>query len=401
MIKNQQNRALFQLFLVAGLLNAFLFSSKFYLSFQIHSLALRTEALNQLGDVFNLFLFALALFYATLPADKEHPYGHARMEYVAGLALASTLFYLGFSLLFESISLVFWQDEQFVFYPEALWTKTLEDLSWTFKALMIFSISVKLTLALVYKHFSKRWSSPTLNALSEDSRMDALQSLVLFIALSVEQFLPFAVDKFLSIGLSIYMMIQASKMWWKLLSQILGEGLEDEERKEFLHKISTYPEVLGVHDLRVHRYGPHQMCLTCHLELPAHLSFHKAHRLAHEIEHDFWHQEKIELLIHIDPVSEQNQKLYEVKKTLKSFLEGKVNAFALHDVQFLEKEEGQQLHFEIMLPYEDKTDDTQLKQATKYFIERQNWAFDVHFYIERGVLLQEEKAESPKRECFS
>lgn len=385
-IKNEQSKRLLMLLLLGSVANAFLFAAKFYVSYRIQSLALRTESYNHLGDLLNGLLFVLALFYSKVPADKEHPYGHERMEYLAGIALASTLFYLGISLLKESLYFLFFSENGFGFYVVQFLSKRTDSLPTYFSYFMLFSIFLKLGLYFVYRYTSQHWNFPSLQTLAEDSRFDASQSLVLLLSLSIEPYLPFAIDKVLSVGLSIYMMFQAGKMWLGLLSQLLGEGLSDEERKTFLNKILSFPHVLGCHDLRVHRYGSKRICLTCHVELSSTLSFEQAHTIADEIEYVFWHQEGIELLVHIDPVREKNQMLYQIKKDLQTFLKTQTHSFYLHDVQFLPKNDGLHLHFEIMLPYEATLDETFLKQSLKKWIVEKAWTFKVHFYIERGVL---------------
>lgn len=369
--KENQHRFLCIAFIVA--LHLFLFLGKFWIGKEMALFSVQAEALNHLGDALHSLLFLLVLLYAQLPADQHHPYGHARIEYLSGIGLASLMFFLGGHLLWESLQKFFFVGVQ---APVTL----------PFFSLLFFflSLTIKGFLLFFYHFLSKKWQSVSLKMAAEDTKIDLLQNSLVLLSLLFQPFLPFSIDFPLSLALAAYTLRQASKLWFELLSSLLGTGWSEEEKEKSIQKILSYPKVKGCHDFMLHRYGPNKIYASCHIELPANLSFQEAHDVADQIEHDFWHQKKLELLLHLDLALEEEQELFVISNKIHAFLETKLSLYSVHDLHKVGAE-GERIDFELMLPYEDKTEEVWLKKELQSFLNSEFPQKNFHFFIERGI----------------
>lgn len=375
--KENQHRFFCIVFIVS--LHMFLFFGKFWIGKEMALFSVQAEALNHLGDALHNFLFLLVLLYAQLPADQHHPYGHARIEYLSGIALASLMFFLGGHLLWESL-------QKFFFFG----LQTPVELSSFALGFLLLSLLIKVFLFFFYGFLSKKWQSVSIKMAAEDSKIDLLQNSVVLLSLIFQRFLSFSLDFPLSLVLAFYTLRQASKLWFELLSSLLGKGWSEEEKEKSVQKILSYPQVKGCHDFMLHRYGPDKIYASCHIELPAHLSFQEAHDIADQIEHDFWHQKKVELLLHLDLALDAKQDLFALSKKIQLFLDRKLSLYSLHDLHKVGLE-GERIDFELMLPYEDKTDEISLKKELQTFLNEEFPQKNFHFFIERGICKKTDK----------
>ena len=253
------------------------------------SIAIMADALNNLSDASSNVVSLVGFKLAAKAPDAEHPFGHARYEYLAGLAVSVTILGIGFSLLKESVVKVL--------HPTPVM------FSWLTVAVLAASILVKLWMSGFNRTIGRIIGSETLIATAADSRNDVLSTGAVLIATVLCRVTGWDVlDGLMGVGVAAFILISGWGLVMDTLSPLLGESPSEDLVDHIEQKVLSYPGVLGMHDLMVHDYGPGHQFASLHVELPAEQDPLEAHDLIDNIERDFFKNDNLMVTIHYDPI---------------------------------------------------------------------------------------------------
>ncbi|NMB02378.1 MAG: cation transporter [Firmicutes bacterium] len=253
------------------------------------SVAVIADGLNNLMDALGAIITLLGFKMAAKKADDEHPFGHGRYEYIAGLAVAVLVLVVGVELARSGITEIL--------DPSPV------DFGTPIVIVLVISVAVKSWMALFYRRFSKRIGSSALKAVSVDSRNDALATSAVFISALVSRYAGIELDGWAALGVSLFILYNGIGLLKETISPLVGEAPSEELVDYISEKITAHKQVLGIHDLIIHDYGPERRYVSAHVEMPSDEDPVITHDIIDSIERDFLENDGIHLIIHVDPVA--------------------------------------------------------------------------------------------------
>ena len=347
--------------LVAGIFgiisNALLCVFKLIVGIIGNSITIVADAINNLSDAGSSVVTLVGFKLSATPPDNDHPFGHARHEYITSLLVSVTVLFIGILLLKSSI--------EKCITPEAVSVSV-----YTYVVLGV-AIAMKLVQMLIYLDFSKAINSGALKASAADSRNDVLATvavLISTIAIDVagDKISPkVSVDGIMGIAVSAFIIVSSILLVKESISPILGEKPPKELVDKITAKILSYDGVIGVHDLVVHSYGENHCFVVAHVEVPQDVEITKSHDVIDNIEHDFWNEMHVRITIHMDPVDTKNEKLAELKLRAQNALANLDEGLSLHDFRIVSGQTHTNMLFDVVIPYDSKLSLDDVKNAMK------------------------------------
>lgn len=315
--------------------NLLLSGAKIVFGILIGSIAVLADGINNLSDAGTSLITLIGFKMSSRPADKDHPHGHQRLEYVTGLILTLAIIAVGGALLKSSV--------EKIIHP----TDLNVDL---FTLIMLgAAILVKLWQSFFYRANGKLIKSRTLFAAAADSRNDCLQTAAVLSACLVFRFFGVNIDGYVGLLVSALIIFGSAKLIKQMASALIGEAPQSEFVERVREEIQSYSGILGVHDIIIHSYGPKKAYVTAHAEVDAAVDVRESHYLLDQIERDFLERHGLDLLLHLDPVDTDKeteryrQLTEEVLRTIDERLD-------YHDFR-ISKEEGEtKLFFDVVMP---------------------------------------------------
>lgn len=274
--------------LVGIVCNLLLVAGKLTVGSVSGSVSIIADGLNNLSDAASSVIALVGFKVAARTADKEHPFGHGRFEYIAGLAVAVMILVIGIELGQSSLAKIISPT------PVAFGF-------WGF-AVLTASVLLKVWMAVFNRSMGQRISSATLQAVSADSRNDAIATTAVLLAAMVSHFTGVNLDGWMGLGVAVFIVYSGVGFVRDTMNPLLGEAPPPELVKYIADKIAGYEGVLGTHDLIVHDYGPGRRFASAHVEMPSELDALIAHDIIDNIERDLWENDSIHLIIHYDPI---------------------------------------------------------------------------------------------------
>lgn len=317
--------------------NVLLFAGKFIVGSVFGSIAITADAMNNLSDASSNVVSLLGFRLGAMKPDEQHPYGHARFEYLASLAVSVMILSIGLDLLKESVVKIM--------HPEAV------AFSWLSVMVLIVSILVKLWLSLFNQKIGDRINSDSLLATAADSRNDVLSTLGVLIGTFLVHWTNMPVlDGVMGLIVAGLILWAGFGLVKETLSPLLGESPSPEMVEQIKEKVMSYPMVIGVHDLMVHDYGPGHQFATLHVEFPAEVDVLDAHDLVDNIEQDFWRQDKLSVTIHYDPIVTSDPRVKELRTCLEETLQKVDPVLSLHDLRMVPGVTHTNVLFDLVTP---------------------------------------------------
>lgn len=345
--------------LVAGIFgiisNALLCVFKLIVGIIGNSITIIADAINNLSDAGSSVVTLVGFKLSATPPDKDHPFGHARYEYITSLLVSVTVLFIGILLLKSSI--------EKCISPEEVSVN-----AYTYIVLGA-AIAMKLVQMLIYMDFSKAINSGALKASAADSRNDVLTTLAVLISTVVidvagDKISPkVSVDGIMGIAVSAFIIVSSILLVKEAISPILGEKPPKELVDKIIAKILSYDGVIGVHDLVVHSYGENHCFVVAHVEVPADVEITKSHDIIDNIEHDLWNEMHVRITIHMDPVDTKNKQLAELKLRAQTALANLDENLSLHDFRLVSGETHTNMLFDVVIPYDSKITLAQVNDA--------------------------------------
>ena len=281
------------------------------------SVAITADALNNLSDAVSSIVTLLGFKLAEKPADAHHPYGHARWEYLAGLAVSMIIILIGYELGQSSV--------EKILHPAPVAFSGLT------AAILICSIAVKLWMCLFNAKLSALIGSSALAATSADSRNDVLATSAVLIAAVIQHFTSWNVDGWMGLAVAIFVLVSGAQLAKDTVSPLLGEAADPALRQLIVDYIEDCPKVLGYHDLMVHDYGPGKRFASIHVEMDRKEDPLLCHEIIDDIERECLDSHGIQLVIHYDPVATDDPRQERLRKVVLSILRMRDSRMSIHD----------------------------------------------------------------------
>ena len=316
--------------LLAGLLSA--------------SVAIIADALNNLSDAGSSVITYLSFKAAAKPADKDHPFGHARMEYIASMVVSFLILLVGFELLMDSGKTV-------LGLSEAQRTEI------TLVTIIILSASVllKLWLAFFYLDVAKKIASSVVKASAMDSLSDCISTLAVLVSSIVIYFTNWILlDAIVGLGVSLLILFAGGKILNETKNALLGEAPVEETVTKIYKTVEDYPDILGVHDLLVHNYGPHTFIASFHAEVDGKKDIYLLHDMIDNVEREIKERHGIQCTIHLDPIVTDDEIVTELQGFLRNILIENDIDYSVHDFRTVVGTTHTNLIFDIVLPFDAK-----------------------------------------------
>lgn len=328
--------------------NALLFLMKLIVGALTGSVSITADALNNLSDASGSILTLVGFRLADKPADEHHPYGHARAEYLSGLAVAVLILFIGFELVKSSVDKIFHPSPVTFSAPAA--------------GVLVASIGVKLWMALFNRDLGKRIGSTTLAATSADSRNDCVATSAVLLAAIIEHTLDIRIDGYISLGVAAFILYSGWNLAKDTISPLLGENADPELQEKIVDYIQAQPKVLGYHDLMVHDYGPGQRFASLHVEMDAREDPLECHELIDDMERECLNSHNVHLVIHYDPVITDDPELRRLKEEVAALLRTRDRRLSLHDFRMVQGRRHMNLVFDVALPSDLRQQGAQIRQ---------------------------------------
>lgn len=305
--------------------------------FATGSVSILADAANNLSDSASSVVTLVGFKLSGKPADQEHPYGHARIEYISGLIVAFLILLLGVQLLQESADKIF--------HPEEA------SFSVASIAVLALSAAVKGWQGLFYRKIGAKISSPAISATAADSLNDVFSTLAVLAGLIITRVTGFNLDGYMGVLVAVFILVTGVKVVKETSSPLLGSAPSREIVDDIYHTILSYEGVLGLHDLNVHSYGEGRIFASVHCEVDAHRDVMESHDLVDNIERDFLKKKNIHLVIHMDPIVVDDEPTNRLREQILHLLGEISPQITMHDFRVVWGSTHSNLIFDVCVPF--------------------------------------------------
>ena len=332
--------------------NLLLFALKLLVGTLSGSVAITADAMNNLSDASGSIVTLLGFRLADKPADEQHPYGHARYEYLSALAVSVLILVIGVELGKTSLDKIL-NPEATILSPAVL-------------VVLIGSILLKAWLSLFNRKLGSFIDSGALKATSADSRNDCIATLAVLIAVLAEFFFQVHLDGWMGLGVAIFILVSGVELAKETISPLLGENADPKLKSTIVDYIGSQPGVLGYHDLMVHDYGPGRRFASLHVEMDRSDDPLLCHERIDDMERYCLEKMNVHLVIHYDPVVTDDPELDRMRQVVSSILQMKDSRISIHDFRMVPGQGHTNLIFDAALPQELLGQEEQIRSALEH-----------------------------------
>ena len=331
--------------------NCLLAAGKLIVGHMTSSMSITADGLNNLSDGASSVVTLLGFKLAEKPADRKHPYGHARIEYIAGLTVAVMILFIGLELGKSSVEKLI-DPEPIEFSFTAVWV-------------LCASILVKLFMMLFNLKMGRRINSNALLATAADSRNDVMTTSAVLAASIVEHFYDVRIDGVMGIAVSLFILYSGIKLAGETMSPLLGEGANPELQKQITDYINGCPMVLGCHDLMVHDYGPGRRYASIHVEIDKKEDPMACHARIDRMERECLKNYGTHLVIHYDPVVTDDPEVNSTKRLVNTIIKVRDGRLTIHDFRMVDYGESVKMSFDMVLPEDLRGQEQSIKETVE------------------------------------
>lgn len=333
------------------ILNVILFGIKFFAGVITKSVAITADAFNNLSDAGSSVITLVGFKFAGMKPDKEHPFGHGRIEYVSGLIVAVSIILMGFELARSSI--------EKIFHPEVVETSTAAIL------ILVVSILVKLYMALYNYSIGKKINSSAMRATATDSLSDAVATTVVLLAMGIMKLTGINVDGYCGTLVALFILWAGFQAAKETMSPLLGAKPDAEFIEQIQNIVLAHQEVVGIHDLIVHDYGPGRVMISLHAEVPGDEDIFKLHDIIDNIEMELEAKLLCNCVIHMDPIESNNEVVIAMRERVAQIVKSIDEQLSIHDFRMVTGESHTNLIFDVVLPQEFGMTDEEIRQEVQ------------------------------------
>lgn len=329
--------------------NLLLFAGKITIGVVFHSIAVTADAVNNLSDSLSSVVTLVGFKMAAKPADSDHPYGHARIEYISGLMVSLVVFVTGFQFAQTAFDKIF-HPEPTGFSPVII-------------AVLAASILAKAWQGSFYRAVGKAISSSAVSAAGADSLNDVISTSAVLAGTIFTRLTGFNLDGYLGLAVAVLIMLTGFRLVRETGNPLLGEAPPRELVDDIYRTIKGYGGILGIHDLNVHSYGPGRCFATVHCEVPAERDVLLSHDIIDNIEREFLEKKGIHLVIHMDPVMTDDPRTNQLKGQVEEIIRGISPEIGMHDFRVVWGPTHANLVFDVCVSFEFPMTDEELTAA--------------------------------------
>jgi len=338
--------------------NGIMVGFKLFVSFITGSVSIMADGLNNLSDMASNLATLFGFKLSNKHPDGDHPYGHGRMEYVSGMVIAFLVLMMGFSAIKEAVTKII-DATPLIFSNIAV-------------IVLIVSIIIKLTMAYINKKGAKMINSEALKAAGQDSINDSLMTLATLICLILYKFTGIDIDAYVAIVVSILVIVSGIKIFKDVLDTILGKAPD----RELIKKIEAYVidsgvgEILGIHDVMVHDYGPSSTFMSLHVEVDGSRDVYLIHDIIDNVERGILDNFNILATIHMDPVDIHDEERNVLKEMVVKVVKDVNKNYSIHDFRIVKGPTHTNLVFDLLVPAEDRNSHEEIKKMVIFKINQ-------------------------------
>lgn len=340
---------------IVGILsNVLLCTMKILVGVLSNSIAIIADGINNLADASSSLITLIGFKLASLPEDDDHPYGHARIEYLTGLLVSVLIIIVGFELLTSSIDKILHPDE-FAF-------------SITTIVVLAVAIAIKIWQALFNISLGKKINSVALIATGTDSRNDVISTSAVLVSVLIGYFADLQLDGYMGCLVAAFIMWSGISLVRETISPLLGEAPDPQLVDDIERLVTGFDGVLGIHDLVVHNYGPGKIFASVHIEVDAKGDIMESHDMIDVIEYTARKELSIELVGHMDPIETDNPVLNMVKEKLHGYIKDMEGVLNLHDFRIVPGPTHTNFIFDLVLAASCKMTQNEIKQKLQEYV---------------------------------
>lgn len=348
--------------------NVLLASLKILAGLITGSVAITGDGINNLTDSASSIVTLLGFRIAQRPADGEHPFGHGRYEYISGVVVAALVLLAGAELAKSSVDKII--------HPQAVPFTALT------LVILLVSIGVKLWMAGFNRKLSKLIGSKTLEATSQDSRNDVIATSAVLLSFLADGLFHIQLDGFVGLGVALFILWSGISLAKNTIDPLIGMQADEEMVEQLTEMILSHPRVLGIHDLLIHDYGPGHCFATVHAEMSAGESPLDAHDQLDHIEQEAMHNFGIHLVIHYDPIAE-NEDWAALRAMADTCAREVEPAASIHDLRIVDDQGQKKLTFDLAVPYSLPQADRALAESVAAALKEKGCPLPVVIHIDR------------------
>lgn len=344
-------------------LNICLFTGKYLAGFLSGSIAIMADAFNNLSDAGSSFISLIGFVFSGKKPDLDHPFGHGRIEYLAGLGVSFLILLMGEELAKNSV--------QKILHPVSVQISMLSI------AVLSASILVKLYMAYYNHAIGKKIRSATMAATATDSLSDAAATTVVLLAMLFLAVTGINIDGYCGILVAVFILAAGIGAAKETVSPLLGQAPDPEFVKEIKELVMQHEEVLGIHDMAVHDYGPGRVMVSLHAEVSGDGNIYELHDLIDRIERELKEKLHCETVIHMDPIDVGNVKTVEMKEEMVKLVKAIDERLTIHDFRMVTGTTHHNMIFDVVIPADFKLSQEELKDI----IQKKVWEKWPDYYV--------------------
>ena len=356
---------------VVGILcNALLCTAKIAAGLLTGAVSIVADGINNLSDGGSCVVSLLGFKMAGKPADDKHPFGHGRIEYVAGLIVSFIIVLMGVELAKTSLDKIF--------HPEEI------SFSWITPAVLGISILVKLWMCFFNRKMGDKIDSAVLRATAMDSLSDVAATSAVLAGFVIGYWARVNLDGYLGVLVALFILYTGVSTAKGTLDLLLGEAPDPEFVKQIQQEVLSYPEIIGVHDLIVHNYGPGHSVVSLHAEVPCDVDILKIHDTIDNAERDLKKKFDCEVVIHMDPIITDDKETNEIHQKLSSIVRLLDSRVTIHDFRMVKGPTHTNLIFDIVVPHQVRLTDDQVVESLRQAVKALDARYEIVVNVDKA-----------------
>ena len=358
--------------IVGIVLNLLIAGAKVVVGTLFGAISIQADGINNFSDAGSQIISLISFKMASKPADKEHPFGHARIEYVASMIVSFLVLIISFNLFSESVTKLFSGEAGVEF-------------SWIMIIVLGVSIIVKLWLCLFNSKLAKRINSSVMKATSADSFSDAIATFAVLVSMIIFKLTSFGrADAIMGIIVAVIIFIAGIKILDETKNSILGHAADPETIEDIAKIVASYPDALGIHDMIVHNYGPGIIIASLHIEVDGAKNIFDTHDMIDNIEKEIGEKLNIQVTIHMDPIVTDDEQVTRMRDMTKGIVKSIDSSWDIHDFRFVKGNTHTNLIFDVCVPFECKYTNAQIRDIIQFKLHEIDEKLMIVITVDKG-----------------
>lgn len=371
-IQNQKTRTAYGNFtaIIGIIVNIILFIGKFIVGTLAVSVSIRADAINNLSDAGSSIISLISFKISSRPADREHPFGHARIEYVAALLVSFFIMHVAVELITDSVSRIL----------------RPEDTVFSMVSVIVLSISIaaKIWLYIMNRRIGRKINSAVMGAAASDSLSDVIATTGVLISAVITKVLSIPTDGYIGLIVAVLIFISGLKILGGAANSLLGSPPDPDMIRQITEYVKKQDEVLGIHDIVIHNYGPGRCFASLHVEVDGKKNIFHTHDVIDNIERELSAIYKIHCAVHLDPIVTDNELVGSLRDQVRDIIHAYDKDLTIHDFRMISGPTHSNLIFDLLIPFEKRTPVPEIKAEIEKRIRDINKNYYAVITIDKG-----------------